>query len=903
MLASKYKSTNNKLTLSSQCTTWGGVFMGLKTLSFLTLFLPSLYILLSSLSLPNLAQAEPTNNTGSGSSYLTVNLSYLGYNTDTTAKLYDVVYGSSLKTPDMFTSLIIKSSQNIGYLVTASTDKDHSNLVRQKNNPNEQDANINPIQSDYNYKTANTVYKYYTYETPEGEHLSIDGSGSDLADNTWGFLPLKCFYDEQEFPCSHDHFSPAYILSYIYDFPAKFFKVPDKNHPVTLKDQPYTNQAGNREDSVSVIYGAKPGSNLPAGTYSTNVVYTVTPKLPPIAPPTISKVINDTHYTTKSDLTAIEGTNLKTATSVFIDFNKDGKADSNELATNLKTYPNTAKEDTVISFNTPVTDTPGEYDVYVTTNGGIAKLDQSYIVSKFTLCRSGDTNNSCIVDLDETMIPVKYTGNTTAPKWESLTNDQAGINSNLSDHGSGEWYDYNNKKWANAVTVKDPNKYRDQNKVIDENDVLGYFVYIPRYSYEVMRPNATDKVVTDDDYKLPDNNLIKHPGFMINFENKYYPFKTPGDSTSCSSISGSTLTTKDYRTKCARDLGYSRLNPETDSTKTNKTTWATHPAFRWQYTKAINGIDKTQDLNGFWVGKYETTGSTTAPTVKPNSKHIGFMKNGLSAYYDVAKSLGRRDNYNTGGDNTSIKQNNHNLSYYSSHMLKNTEWGAITYLSASTYGAGLNNVKINGSNNKGKDGNGRDSLSITGCGPKSATNEGEYSGCNAYNTKLGQLASTTNNPTGIYDMVGGAWDYIMANLSDNPAQTTAGKYIKTTVPIKLPYVDLYKDSKAGGKFGVKQAWSTGGPKGYEYIYNNDVCTWVSCGGQALHETKRTQIIEGDYSSWGSDSSAFPDHDFHWSRRGGIFNGGSSVGLFYSGSGSGYSYDSYAFRSVISANLF
>ena len=805
------------------------------------------------------------------------------------------MYGSSLKTPDMFTSLIIKSSQNIGYLVTASTDKDHSNLVRQKNNLNEQDAYINPTQSDYNYKTANIVYKS---SSSARDNFTIDGSGSDLADNTWGFLPLKCFYNEQEFPCSHDHFSPAFILDHIYNLPAKFFKVPDKNHPVTLKDQPYTNQAGDREDSVSVIYGAKPSNSLPAGTYSTNVVYTVTPKLPPIDPPTISKVINDTHYTTKSDLTAIEGTNLKTATSVFIDFNKDGKADSNELATNLKTYPNTAKEDTVISFNSPTTNTPGEYDVYVTTNGGIAKLDQSYIVSKFTLCRSGDTNNSCIVDLDETMIPVKYTGNTTAPKWESLTNDQAGINSNLSDHGSGEWYDYNNRNWANAVTVKDPNKYKNQNKVVDENDVLGYFVYIPRYSYEVMRPNATDKVVTDDDYKLPDNNLIKHPGFMINFENKYYPFKTPGDSTSCSSISGSTLTTKDYRTKCAKDLGYSRLNPETDSAKTNKTTWATHPAFRWQYTKAINGIDKTQDLNGFWVGKYETTGSTTAPTVKPNSKHIGTVEN-VGTYYDIAKSLGRKDNYNIGGNGTNIKQNNHNLSYYSSHMLKNTEWGAITYLSSSTYGAGLNKVKINGSNSEGKDGNNRYSYGITGCGPQSETNESSYGSCNAYNTTVGQLASTTNNPTGIYDMSGGAAENVMANLTDNPNQTTDGDHIKITSPIKPPYVDLYKTNKAGGKFGVKPAWSTGTS---EYFYNNDVCDWATCGGQALHETKLLQSIDSWPFSWGTDSVGFPYAISRWPYRGGGDNGGSYAGLFFSASNGGSSVGVSGFRSAISASL-
>ena len=872
-------------------TTWGGVFMGLKTLSFLTLLLPSLYILLSSLSLPNLAQAEPTNN--NDDSYLTVSLSNKDANT--IAKLDKYITNDNTKITNYPTILNIEAHSGVGYLATVSTNKDHSNLTREKTNPNDQDNQvINPIEA--NYSEQDIMHGFFRVNVLDPEIEQKDGSA--LTNNTWGFLPINACYlnisTGNSAPCSD---VPA---DYRIFQSARFYKVPTKDSPVTLKDT--TAELGkDKSKSWYIYYGAKLSNSLPAGTYSTNVVYTVTPKLPPIDPPTISKVINDTHYTTKSDLTAIEGTNLKTATSVFIDFNKDGKADSNELATNLKTYPNTAKEDTVISFNSPITNNTGIYDVYVTTMGGIAKLDQSYIVSKFTLCRSGDTNNSCIVDLDETMIPVKYTGNTNAPKWESLTNDQAGINSNLSDHGSGEWYDYNNKKWANAVTVKYPNKYRDQNKVIDENDVLGYFVYIPRYSYEVMRPNATDKVVTDDDYKLPDNNLIKHPGFMINFENKYYPFKTPGDSTSCSSISGSTLTTKDYRTKCAKDLGYSRLNPENDSTKTNKTTWATHPAFRWQYTKAINGIDKNHELNGFWVGKYETTGSTTAPTVKPNSKHIGAMPNGLARYYSIAKSLGRKDVYNSYGDNTATRQNSHNLSYYSSHMLKNTEWGAITYLSASTYGAGLNNVKINGSSSRGKDGNNLGSYGVTGCGPQSETSTSYYDGCNAYNTNLGQLASTTNNPTGIYDMAAGAYEYVAANLTNSSiqAQTASGNYANFVNYARQPYVDLYKTTKAGGKFSAKPAWSNDSG---EWYYNNDVCTWDTCGGQALHETKRVQSVDKANISWGGISGGLLNYESRWMGRGGYHAYGSTSGLFSSYSDTGGASNGHAFRTAISPSF-
>ena len=856
----------------------------LKTLSFLTLFLPSLYILLSSLSLPNLVQAEPNNI--NNDSYLTVSLS--NQDANTIAKLDKYITNDNTKITDYPTILNIEANSSVGYLATVSTDKDHSNLTRERTNPNDQDNQvINPVQA--NYSEQYIAHGYFRTDVLYPEILQKGGSA--LTNNTWGFLPIYTCYVNQltgsSAPCSDGAANYKTFES------ARFYQIPAKDNPVTLKDAP-AELGKDKSQSWYIYYGAKLSNSLPAGTYSTNVVYTVTPKLPPIAPPTISKVINDTHYTTKSDLTAIEGTNLKTTTSVFIDFNKDGKADSNELATNLKTYPGTDKEDTVISFNSPTTNTPGEYDVYVTTMGGIAKLDQSYIVSKFSPCQSGNAKNDCRVDLDNNMIPVKYTGNTTAPKWESLTNNQAGINGSLPDNQVGQWYDYNNRNWANAVTVKDPNKYKNQNKVVDENDVLGYFVYIPRYAYEVMRPNATDKVVTDDDYKLPDNNLIKHPGFMINFENKYYPFKTPGDSTSCSSISGTTLTTKDYRTQCAKDLGYSRLNPETDSTKTNKTTWATHPAFRWQYTRAINGIDKTQDLNGFWVGKYETTGSTTAPTVKPNSKHIGTVSGHIGTYYDVAKSLGRKDNYNIGGNGTNIKQNNHNLSYYSSHMLKNTEWGAITYLSSSIYGAGLNNVKGNTSVSRSKDGNISwwISIGVTGCGPKSMNDVSVYTQCNTYNTSVGQLASTTNNPTGIYDMVGGATDIVAASFTDNSRQTILNSEVIT--PIKLPYVDLYKSTKAGGKFGVKPAWSNNND---ESRYNNDVCDWQSCGGQALYETSRGQ---SGSTNWGGGNNQISNSSVYMLTRGGWYDWG-GVGLFDSNQKGGTNGAS-GFRSVISPSL-
>ena len=82
-----------------------------------------------------------------------------------------------------------------------------------------------------------------------------------------------------------------------------------------------------------------------------------------------------------------------------------------------------------------------------------------------------------------------------------------------------------------------------------------------------------------------------------------------------------------------------------------QTAWATHPAFTWKYTQAINGFDKTYELNGFWIGKFETTGSTDKPTVLPNQLHIGQTQNGgVIDYYNTAKSVALDDIYNTYGN-------------------------------------------------------------------------------------------------------------------------------------------------------------------------------------------------------------------------------------------------------------
>ena len=462
-----------------------------------------------------------------------------------------------------------------------------------------------------------------------------------------------------------------------------------------------------------------------------------------------------------------------------------------------------------------------------------------------TTCKSGDPQNDCQVDLDANMIPVKYTGTTTNAQWTSLANPEDSSN-------QGNWYNYNQKQWANAVTVKDPSKYKNQTKVVDQSDILGFWVYIPRYAYEVMRRDGTDKPV-------PAQN------FLISFEKTTKPKRRPA---ACPEQG------KDYRTQCGLNRDYIKGQPS------NSGTWATHPAFTFG----------KKELNGIWFAKFETTGTNTQPTVLPDERHIeGYYSNlYIGGFYTVAKSLGVNDPNNVGGNSVTTTQNAHHLAKLSSHMVNNNDWGAATYLSASKYGAGYNGVQINASS-----ANHDSSYGTTGCGPQSNGNTISYSdsgtlgtpqACGnadrAYNGTLGQLASTTNNPTGIYDMSGGGWEYVAASYSNDLNSSSTSYFSQAAHP---PYVNNYNSNN----------------------FNN--CTFQTCGGQALYEVNNgnstsTNNWNGNYS-YPVDAS----QSWYWFLRGCYYSNGSDAGLFASSSGNGYGfsyydYYGYAFRVALAPVL-
>ena len=119
----------------------------------------------------------------------------------------------------------------------------------------------------------------------------------------------------------------------------------------------------------------------------------------------------------------------------------------------------------------------------------------------------------------------------------------------------------------------------------------------------------------------------------------------------------------------------------------------------------------------------------------------------------------------------------------------------------------------------------------------------------------GVNASTTGNITGIYDMSGGTWEYVMGNMKNTSNQ--------------------YYASSSG--------LSDSGPKYYDsYANYDDSTTGNTDHGRGLlgDATKETLVTYGsDTGGWNGDYVAFPNSGYSWFIRGGAQHHTSNAGLF------------------------
>lgn len=229
------------------------------------------------------------------------------------------------------------------------------------------------------------------------------------------------------------------------------------------------------------------------------------------------------------------------------------------------------------------------------------------------------------------------------------------------------------------------------------------------------------------------------------------------------------------------------------------TSYLTHPAFTFG----------EKELTGFWFGKFETTGTVNNITVLPNA--IAIRNTPFVNFYNAITELPLSNNqYGFVKDRVDVR------------ITKNNEWGAVAYLTNSSYGrctsGTCTTVRRNNSSNY-----------TTGCSG-TATNSAVATCSNAYQTLNGQASSTTGNIYGVYDMAGGTYDFVMGNYLSTPSQSGL-----ENLPT-LKYYDRYTQT------------------------NVDIaCGGFVCRGQALSET----------NAWYSGSAVFVDYLSPWLLRGNV----------------------------------
>ncbi len=417
-------------------------------------------------------------------------------------------------------------------------------------------------------------------------------------------------------------------------------------------------------------------------------------------------------------------------------------------------------------------------------------------------------------EMDSNMIAVRHDGY----NWVKTDKDN-------------DWYNYSRGIWANAVTVSEGSREEylsaEVGTTINMDDIETMWVWIPRYSYTIASSDGGKNYYGKRGVYLNNTPTVTLPG-EIDIKFVGIDVKEKGTAKYLSTDEPSN--------------------------------WYTPDAF------TFGDIE----LSGIWVGKFETSSSNPSasyggsdtteldPMIKPNV--TSWRNINVSNIYQVGLKLSASGNRY--GFSTTMN----------SHAMRNDEWAVISYLSQSAYGK-LGNVNFMDENkeiyqNKSNE-------YITGCSYGSPSNGNTDYGCQyTYDNNIrnedgesgkGVGASTTGTIYGVYDMSGGAWEYVMANYNDMAGESGFSN------PLTI-------DSKYYNKYTSDNV--------------STACNGSTCLSHGLSET----------SGWYSDYHTMVSETYPWLLRGGGFSSTTSAAgvFFFNGTYSlGGASSSSSFRLVMS----
>ena len=371
-------------------------------------------------------------------------------------------------------------------------------------------------------------------------------------------------------------------------------------------------------------------------------------------------------------------------------------------------------------------------------------------------------------------------------KWDENNNE---IETTENDF---EWYDYNQKKWANVKTADG-----------------SYWVWIPRYAYKII--SCFHKSAEECEQETGKQAGTIDVKFLKGTTNQ--------------TTDGTVIETNGY------EYGV----------KDTSMHYFKHPTFTFG----------ENEIEGFWVAKFEASVSNhnsacyrtrtpencdntnLSPKITPNVKSW----TGITLGNAFKVSLDMKNNPDYGWKSSDLD----------SHLMKNVEWGAVTYLTQSKYGKN-NEVWVNPNENF-----------ITGCAGNTVSSKKITNCDNHYKTNNGMQTSTTGNITGIYGMSGGSTEYVAAYI-DNGEEVR--EYPATLViEAASKYKDIYK---------------------YSYLYKSSQMYELNKNmyGDALYETSSKGNSDNGPGGWYNDLTYMIKDGYPWLERGAPYGNNKTAGLFH-----------------------
>ncbi len=345
-------------------------------------------------------------------------------------------------------------------------------------------------------------------------------------------------------------------------------------------------------------------------------------------------------------------------------------------------------------------------------------------------------------------------------------------------------------------------------------------------------------------------------------------------------------------------------NLDSDNNDVTKQGYIVHPAFRNGEKRGYTNGEWDEEIVGIWVSKFEagfagventassdieaqdtevihkvTSGENIYGKIemgKTKMKYPVFVGGAFSySGIDIGEMYILCQNLNAVNNPYGVNKESEDI-----HLMKNSEWGAVAYLAYSAYGRNatpisINNVAVTNVNTI---------ETITGYSSKSddySTNYIEYSGnLGNYNdksfiwySKEGGLASTTGNEYGVFDMSGGATEYVAGYLDNMEMENEAYKN------------DFGDETQSNKYFTI-------------FKYEEGKATYESNKNIYGDATIETSSGNGTYESWDGETSYYLTRKSPFFLRGGTFSEGEFAGLFSYSIHSGHSGGDHGFRCTL-----